>query len=406
VTADLDEPRRLSPIALIGYASFLLIGWSSLLVPSLIRSVEDSFRQTDAGIGAFYLVFAISYAAGSFAGGLIIERLGRRVVLSAAGVLLGIGLAGISLASDWVVFMLAGIPAGIGAGGLDGGVNGLFLALYRRTRSGALSLLHLFFSLGALIAPLAIGQLVEAGGRWQVIVLATAAAAWAIAILLGLQRLPSGLHARVPQTAGEPTRGRARRSWLPFVALAAAICFYVASEIGVSSWLVRFLAAAPLTVATLALSLFWGGLTLGRLVSAAVADRFDAVLFATITTVFASAALVGAVASPALPLAVVLFAVAGFGFGPTYPMIMSIGGTIYPERLAAVSGGLGAAAVIGSVVYPPLMGFVSVEMGLGVGMLGTGLLGFACAAALVTATTAARRASKAEPTARTRARAR
>jgi hypothetical protein len=48
-----------------------------------------------------------------------------------------------------------------------------------------------------------------------------------------------------------------------------------------------------------------------------------------------------------------------------------------------VSGILTAAAVAGSVVYPPLMGFISNGVGLGVGMAGAGLSACACAAALI-----------------------
>jgi hypothetical protein len=44
---------------------------------------------------------------------------------------------------------------------------------------------------------------------------------------------------------------------------------------------------------------------------------------------------------------------------------------------------LAGAAVVGSIVYPPVMGFLSVTVGLKVAMLGTVVLGLACASALV-----------------------
>jgi fucose permease len=40
-------------------------------------------------------------------------------------------------------------------------------------------------------------------------------------------------------------------------------------------------------------------------------------------------------------------------------------------------------AIIGSIVYPPTMGFLSVTVGLTVAMLGTALLAIACALALM-----------------------
>ena len=60
------------------------------------------------------------------------------------------------------------------------------------------------------------------------------------------------------------------------IALELAIACYVASEIGVSNWLIRFLEDVPLATATTSLSLFWGGLALGRLVQITFGRRFAA----------------------------------------------------------------------------------------------------------------------------------
>jgi fucose permease len=83
-----------------------------------------------------------------------------------------------------------------------------------------------------------------------------------------------------------------------------------------------------------------------------------------------------------LPASVVLFGLVGFAFGPIYPLIMAVGGDLYPTRSAAVSGFLSGSAIFGAIIYPPLMGFISVEAGLTVAMIGAALLSFACAAVL------------------------
>jgi fucose permease len=380
--------RRLAAIAC---ASFLLIGWSGLLVPSLIRSVRADFGQTDAGLGLFYLVGAIFYAIGSFGGGLVTERVGRRFVLAGAAVLIGIGLALQATAPTWTLFMIAAAPAGLGSGVVDGGMNGLILDLFRRRPGGALNLLHLFFSLGAAGSPLIVGQLVGADFDWRTIVLGTAVAAVVIGLLLATQAMPTGRHVR---TTAADTMGAApdlRRPILPLILLALAIAFYVSSEIGVSSWLVRFLESASNDVATTTLAGFWGGLALGRLLASRVADRFRPVRFATACSLGAAVALLGAIAVPWLPVSIALFALSGFAFGPVYPMIMTIAGALYPRRLSAVTGGLAGSAVVGGIVYPPLMGFISVEAGIGVAMVGAGILALACTAALVGASVTARR---------------
>ena len=385
--------RRLAAIA---YATFLLIGWCGLLVPSLIRSIQADFAQTDGGLGLFYLVSAIFYAAGSFGGGLVTERIGRRFVLAGSAVLIGMGLALQATAPSWELFMLAAIPSGLGSGVVDGGMNGLILDLFKRRPGGALNLLHLFFSLGAAGSPLIVGQLVGAAIDWRSIVLGTAVVAVAIGLLLGSQAMPSGRHRR--RAEDDPAASAARLPILPIVMLALAIGFYVSSEIGVSSWLVRFLETASNEVATTTLAGFWGALALGRLLAARVADRFRPVRFATTCVSVAAVALLGAIVVPWLPVSIAQFALSGFAFGPVYPMIMTIGGALYPRRIAAVTGGLAGSAVVGGIVYPPLMGFISDEAGIAVAMFGAGLLAVACALALVGAAVASRRVAAATAT--------
>jgi fucose permease len=374
--------RRL-PAGIVGSLTLLVIGWTGLLVPSLIRSIKETFDQTDAGIGIVYLAYSVAYALGSVLGGGLMERIGRRAVLVGAAALHGIGIAGFGLAPSWPVFVLAMIPAGLGAGCLDGGSNGLVLDVYREGRGRAMNLLHVWFSVGALLAPLAIGRAVEAGVTWEAIMLMSAVPLAALALAYALVPMPSGRRQRpVPTSAADPA-GSARLLSGPIILLGVAIACYVAAEIGVSNWLVRFLEPAPLATATLALSLMWAGATVGRLLSSAIADRFDHLRFTQVCIVLMGLAIGAAVAAPTLPLSIALFTLAGVASGPVFPMIIALGGERFPERSAAVGGTLVGFAVVGSTVYPPAIGFLSVTIGLTIAMAGNALLCLVGAGALV-----------------------
>jgi fucose permease len=369
-------PARPPAAAIIGCLAFLLIGWSSLLVPSLIRSIEHDFGQTDAGMGLFYLLNAAAYVTGSMGGGLVTERIGRRRVLATGALLIAVGLVALSTVTSWPLFLLAAVPFGLGSGAIDGGGNALFLDLFASGRGRALNLLHLFFSLGALGSPFIVGRLVESGVPWQVVIVGTALVAVPLAGVLAVLDMPSGHHDAESADPSSAATGRLALDPL-LLALALAIALYVASEIGVSNWLVRFLSSAPLGIATTSLTLFWAGLTLGRLISARLADRFDHARFAAAASVVMAAALVGAVVVPSLPISVALFALAGFVSGPVYPLIIAIGGERFPSRSAAVGGFLSGTAVVGGLFYPPVMGLMSVTVGLPAAMIGTAVIALA-----------------------------
>ncbi|HEV7810219.1 MAG TPA: MFS transporter, partial [Candidatus Limnocylindrales bacterium] len=203
-----QPPSRPPAAAIIGCLAFLLIGWSSLLVPSLIRSIEHDFGQTDAGMGLFYLLNAAAYVTGSMGGGLVTERIGRRRVLATGALLIAVGLVALSTVTSWPLFLLAAVPFGLGSGAIDGGGNALFLDLFASGRGRALNLLHLFFSLGALSSPFIVGRLVESGIPWQAVVLVTGLAAIALASLLAALPMPSGRHHREAARASTTGPGR------------------------------------------------------------------------------------------------------------------------------------------------------------------------------------------------------
>jgi fucose permease len=369
-------------VVLTGFAAFFLLGWTVLLVPSLIREVQRTFDQSDAGMGFAYFVNAAVYVTGTVSAGVLAGRLPRRLLLATGPGFIGAGLLLIAVAGNWGTFLAGFLVMGLGAGILDAGVNALFMDLFAG-RAAMLNRLHLFFALGALTVPLVVGLSVSWGAPWQAVAMATAVAAAPITVLLGTRRLPPthpavDPSAAVPVPGGRAAGGR-RRVPLPLLVLAIAIGCYVAMELGVSSWLVRYLDEAPLEVATLALSLFWASLALGRLVSSFIVDRLGAVAFATTWSAACGVALLAAIIVPSVPLAVLCFAIAGFAAGPVYPMIMAIGGSLYPGRASMVSSVLASAAVVGSIVYPPLMGVVSEAAGLWFSMLGAALFAFAAA---------------------------
>src|SRR5947209_4214559 len=114
-----------------GYCGFVLIGWNVVLLPSLIRSLEHDFGQSDASFGFLYFISALSYGGGTMGGGLITERVGRKVVLAAGALLAALGLSAAALAPSWILFVLASVLISCGAGIIDSGTNALFLDLYR-----------------------------------------------------------------------------------------------------------------------------------------------------------------------------------------------------------------------------------------------------------------------------------
>lgn len=360
---------------LAAYSSFILVGWTGLFVPSLLRVLQADFGRSDAEFGLVYLVSALLSASGALSSGLIAGHIGRRVVNATAALLIAGGMALEAAAPSWPVFLAGAGLAGAGCGAIVAMGSSVIMDLSASGSGSGLNRLHLFYSVGALAAPVAISLLMSLGIQWRLIAVATGLAGLALAEPLSragaVQPRP---RSPVTPTTAEREAARLTGLQLALAGLGLAIACYVAAESGVSSWLVGFLADEPMTAATLALSLFWIGIAAGRVVASRVADRFDAVRFTASCAWAGGIAILAAVGLASGPVRISLFLAAGFAFGPVYPMIMAVAGSLFPHRAAAVAGIVTSAGVIGSITYPPLMGLIATFAGLGAGMLGAAFL--------------------------------
>jgi len=370
------------PAVLIGALGLALIGFTSLLIPSLVPTLESAFVQTDADVGIAVFLIASGWGVGSFVGGALTERVGRRRVLVFAAVLIAAGLGAQAVAGIWPLFVAAAVIAEVGSGAIDGGMNSVVLDAYGARSSGRLNAAHLGVGVGALVAPLVVGQALARGIDWRPLFAGSAVLALAFAVLLAAAPLP-----RTHRDDARSARATRREIFasLAFVALALAIATYVAAEVGVSTWLVRYLSSAPVEVATAALGIYWGGLAVGRLVAALTADRVPIAAFAIAAVLAASVVLVGALGVSDVTLSVVLFGLVGVAYGPVYPLVMSIAGGRFPGRSALVAGSLASAATVGGIIYPPVIGLLSASIGLRGGMLGAAGIGLLCAGAILVA---------------------
>jgi fucose permease len=176
-----------------GAIAFALVGWRALLVPSLLRSIEDAYAQDDAALGAYFLVASAAYAAGTLAGGVMLRRLEARATLGLAGLSMALGLIAQGVVGDWTVFLAAGAPSGFGAGLAEMAINALFLDLFPGSRGRSLNLLHLSFSIAALAAPVVVAQLVAGGTPWQE-VMAGSGLAWLVMTAMLVAATPRVTH--------------------------------------------------------------------------------------------------------------------------------------------------------------------------------------------------------------------
>jgi MFS transporter, FHS family, glucose/mannose:H+ symporter len=341
----------LSPVAFAAACgTFLLIGALLAIYGPILGQLA---RRFDVGLPTAGVVVSAHFV-GAFAGAVaamaVIERVQARLAMAASLGVLAFGCAGVAAAPSWPVLLAAVLVVGVGFGGLDLGLNQL---LTHSGRSPArLNLLNAQFGIGAVAGPLLVAAAGE--GSWRGLYAAAAVAA--VVLALGLRGLSGRLGA---PAAGD---GRGRSGWSPLVAIfVVAFVLYVGAEVSVGGWMPTHLerigygsaAAASLT------SGFWCALAIGRLLVAPVAIRAPA---RAIVLAASSAAVLTLLLALVTPLAPVGYLLTGLAFAPVFPTGLVWLAQLHPGNPRSTSWLL-VAALVGGVLFPPVVGAVIERFG-------------------------------------------
>lgn len=252
--------------------------------------------------------------------------------------------------------------SGVGIGLIEVGTNAEILGDLQRANR-MMNLAHLFFGIACVtIPPLATLSLEHGFPPGLSFVVAAAAA------------LVGGMLWFTRRSQSNPSRGPASSATLPprrLLFLALAMALYVGAEIGLGSWFTQYATqelGSSLWQAGWGLSLYWGGLTIGRLLlglgaPAAPSTRLVTSL-ALASTVSSTAMLVSSEAT----LYVLFAALTGAAFSGIFPGILALAGRERGADPKGVTSLLLASAAGGQIVFPWAMGALAKELGLSVAM--------------------------------------
>jgi fucose permease len=231
-------------------------------------------------------------------------------------------------------------------------------------------MLHACWGIGASAGP-AIMTAVLAGHRpWQAgyVIVGTAQAAMALAFAMTRRAWPAeGSEARPPASEAAPSITDTLRQPAARLGVLLFVC-YTGLELGVGMWAFTLLTEGrgmPPTLAGAWTSLYWAGLTGGRLLGAAlVAHLGPRILLRTaLALLTAGLALFAAGLAPSLDLAGLV--IAGAAAGPVFPtLIAETPGRLGTHHAPNAVGFQIAAAALGQAFWPSTLGILGATLGL------------------------------------------
>jgi fucose permease len=306
------------------------------------------------------------YLTSSFAGGSLVGRLGIGRLLTGSGLLVAASALAWCLTPSFVLVVLGGCVAGLGAGAIDAAVNAYAA---RHFTPGTITWLHACWGLGAMVGPLVMTAAIAAGLGWRAGYAGLALALFALSAAFAATRaLWDDAPAGAAESGLAPATIREAFASPPVRANALLFFVYAGSETSAGQWAYSLLTEArglaPAT-AGLAASVYWGSIFAGRLAFGAIAHRVSpaTLLRVSLTAAPMAAALVWLSRGPVGAFAG-LFAL-GLVLAPIFPLLIAETPARVGERHAAHAIGFQvAAATLGAGTLPALAGILMRHAGL------------------------------------------
>jgi FHS family Na+ dependent glucose MFS transporter 1 len=309
---------------------------------------------TLAQISFLFTSSSLGYFVGSAGGGRLFDRFKGHPIMLVAVIFFTAVLFLIPLTPDFYALLVLLFIFGLGQGLLDVGANVNLLWVFQARVGPYMNSLHFFFGVGAFLSPIILHTVMNlAGGEltWPFWVLALLS----LPGLIGLSTLSSPTNPEKEEIENDTQTNNTRL----LVAMVLLFFLYVGVEGGFGGWIFTYALETQLATETSASyinSLFWGALTLGRLLTVPLARKIKpaplllgnfllAILFLGLILVFPHETWMLWVGSAGL----------GFALSSVFPTLMVLG-----ESRMKISGKVTGYFFLGSS-----LGGMLVPMGLG-----------------------------------------
>ena len=340
------------------YSIMFLFAMVLTVLSPLLPEIAKTFSLGLVETGFIFTANFLGFVLFIIIGGILADRIGKKrvLILSLAGFALSLFLLPLAPNFFW------GFPAIILMGGFGGSIEGAVSALITDVNpekpSFYLNFSQVFFGLGAIVGPVGAGILISRGFPWQVCYYLLGGFSLALTFVLMMMELPV-----LPKSEKITLSGFAKLIVDPkLFIICLCMAFYTGSEIGGWGWMSTFLKQNlkfSAALSSLAVALFWGGMTVGRFICGRLSLRYNirsiiialSALSATVTVLSGFFTVQWAVMAVIISM--------GLAYSSLWPLIAAYGGNYHQEYSGTVYALLISSGGIGAMVIPYGMGLLA-----------------------------------------------
>ncbi len=340
----------------------LLFGVGLIMLGSVLPDLRIRHSLDSIQAGALFSILPIGIMGGSLIFGPVCDRYGYRTLLAVSALLMFAGFEALAFTHTAWILTASVFLFGLGGGAINGATNAVVADISTTGKGADLSILGVFFGIGALGMPLLLSLMKETV-EFQYIIAGTGILALAAALLFAVVRFPA---AKQAEWISMKQIGALVRD-VTLLLVAFFLFFQSAFEGLINNWTTTYLiekVAAPQEAALMGLSAYVAGMTVMRLLIGSVLRKMAErnLLYMSFAITF-SALLLFSLSRSVTPAAAGLFLL-GSGMAAGFPTMLGIVGNRYPNLSGTAFSFVFVIALLGNMLVNYSMGIVAETHGI------------------------------------------
>jgi MFS family permease len=331
-----------------------------------IPTLQKNFGFTDGQLTLILLVVPVVAGVGSVLAGVLAPKFGSAVLLRVAGPTVCAAMTAVGYSGSRLALFPSIALFGLALGAVDATMNMQGVAVQHRYGRSILASFHGIWSIGGILGSLANSGAGRLGWSLGPTLGGIALVGLIVALCVGplLYRHREAAVAAVEQAPDQPAP---KIPWRPIVLIGLAVMIMYIADSATSNWSAKYLEdvlRAGKSVAPLGLAGYLTCQVLGRLVADLPVRRFGPTLPVAIGGLIGVVGMTTVALAPAPAIAIIGFAVVGFGLCVVVPQSFSAAGALDPTDSGVAIARVNLFNYVGFVVGAGLIGAVDQGAGL------------------------------------------
>lgn len=341
----------------------LLFGIGLITLGSIAPDLKTKFQLDEVSAGTLFSILPFGILIGSLIFGPVCDRFGYKAIMVIACVAMFAGFEGIAKLTSLNLLKVCILIFGAGAGIINGATNAVVADISKESKGADLSLLGVFFGVGALGMPFVLGALKNNFSSYQIVEVV----GWltlGVGLFYAFVKFPPSKKAiGFLQTR---TNRLLKQNYLWLIAF--FLFFEGSIEAILNNWTTTYLTRQLLLAenkALYALSLYVAGMTAMRLLIGSVfrSIKSSTLMFSSLSIVLTGILFV--YFGKSYYLSVVGLILLGVGLAAGFPIMLGLAGGRYAAQSGTAFSLIFTISLSGNMLVNYLMGLIAKNYGMG-----------------------------------------